>query len=58
MRRFLHNNGLALVTAATFLIIWLGGQTTAGLRTYNAERRQDGQSEVSFAGVSHDGAFR
>ncbi len=50
MRRFLHNNGLALVTATTFLIIWFGGQTTAGLRTYNAERRQDGQSEVSFAG--------
>ncbi len=50
MRRFLHNNGLALVTATTFLIIWFGGQTTAGLRTYNAERRQEGQSEVSFAG--------
>ena len=48
MRRFLRNNGLALVTAATFLVIWLGGQTTAGLRTYNAERRQDGETEVSF----------
>ena len=44
----LRNNGLALVTAATFLVIWFGGQTTAGLRTYNAERRQDDQSEVSF----------
>jgi hypothetical protein len=49
MRTFLRNNSLALVLASTFLAVWLGGQTSAGLRTYNAERRQEGEDEVSFA---------
>ena len=51
MRRFLRNNGLALVTAATFLVIWFGGQTTAGLRTYNAERRQDDRAGLVRASL-------
>jgi hypothetical protein len=49
MRRFLKHNGLTIVIVASFLLLWLVGQTTAGLRTYNAERRQDDQSEISFA---------
>lgn len=49
MRRFFKNNGLSVVVGAAFLIIWLAGQTTAGLRSYNAERRQDDQSQISFA---------
>jgi hypothetical protein len=49
MRRFLRNNSLSIVVVAAFLLIWLVGQTTAGLRTYNAEQRQDGESEISFA---------
>jgi hypothetical protein len=48
MRRFLRNNSLSIALVSSFLLIWLVGQTSAGLRTYNAERRQDGQSEVSF----------
>jgi hypothetical protein len=49
VRRFLRNNGLSVALVGAFLLIWLVGQTTTGLRTYNAERRQDGDTEVSFA---------
>ena len=49
MRRFLRNDGLSLVVVGTFLAIWLIGQTWAGMRTYNGERRDNGNSEVSFA---------
>ncbi|MEO6126575.1 MAG: DUF6766 family protein, partial [Ilumatobacteraceae bacterium] len=49
MKQFLKRNGLGLFVIGVFLAIWLGGQTTAGLRTFNSERRQDGQSEISFA---------
>jgi hypothetical protein len=49
MRRFWKNNSLSIVVVSAFLLIWLVGQTTAGLRTYNAERRQDGETEVGFA---------
>jgi hypothetical protein len=48
VRRFLRNNSLSIALVSVFLLIWLVGQTTAGLRTYNAQRRQDGDSEVSF----------
>jgi hypothetical protein len=48
MRRFLRNNSLSIALVGAFLLIWLAGQTSAGLRTYNAERRQDGDTEVSF----------
>lgn len=50
MRRFVRNNSLGLVVCGAFLLIWLVGQTTAGLHVYNAERRADGQSEI---GVAH-----
>jgi hypothetical protein len=49
VRRFLRANGLSVAIVATFLVIWLAGQTTAGLRTYNSERRLDGESEITFA---------
>jgi hypothetical protein len=39
---------LSIVVITIFLLIWLVGQTTAGHRTYNAERRQDGLSEITF----------
>jgi hypothetical protein len=48
VRRFFRNNSLSVEVVAAFLLIWLVGQTTAGLRTYNAERRQDGEPEVTF----------
>ena len=50
VRRLLRNNGLSIVLVGAFLLIWLGGQTVAGLHTYNAERQQAGVAEVSFAG--------
>ena len=46
--RFLKNNGLSLVVVTAFLGIWLVGQTWAGMRTNNMERREDGESTVTF----------
>jgi hypothetical protein len=48
MRKFARENSLGIAVVTIFLAIWLGGQTTAGLRTYNAEQKQDGQPTVSF----------
>lgn len=47
-RRILCDNGLSIAVVGMFLLIWMAGQTSAGLRTYNAEQRSDGRSEVSF----------
>ena len=58
MRRFLKNNGLSVVLLTAFLVIWLGGQATAGMRVYNAEQLQMGLPTVSFLhylGTSHFG---
>ena len=49
MSRFLRNNGLSVVVVGAFLAIWLIGQSWAGMRTYNEQRREDGESEVTFA---------
>lgn len=48
MRRVLRENGLSVVVIVAFLAIWAGGQTVAGMRTYNSERRLEGESAVSF----------
>lgn len=48
VRHMLRNNSLSIVVVITFLLIWLVGQTTAGLGTYNAEQRRAGHTEVSF----------
>jgi len=58
VRRFFRENGLGITVVAVFLLIWLGGQTSAGLRVYNAERAADGKTPVSFfhyLGTSHFG---
>lgn len=58
VRKFIHDNSLGITVVMIFLAIWLGGQTVAGYRTYNAERRQDGEPAVTFAGyltTSHFG---
>lgn len=49
MRKFVRENSLGIAVVGVFLAIWLGGQTTAGLRTFNAERKQAGEPAVSFA---------
>jgi hypothetical protein len=48
VRRFIRNSGLSIALVSAFLLIWLVGQTTAGMRAYNAERRQAGETAVSF----------
>jgi hypothetical protein len=48
MRNFVRNNSLAIVALAVFLMIWLGGQTVAGMRTYNEEQRDHHEATVSF----------
>jgi hypothetical protein len=48
MRRFLRENGLSIIVLAAFLVIWLAGQTLTGLHTYNAEREQAGERELSI----------
>ena len=49
VKRFLRNNGLGVVLVATFLAIWLAGQTTAGLHVYNQQRLDAGLTTVSWA---------
>jgi len=49
VKRFLRDNGLAIATLGTFLVIWLGGQTWAGHRAYNEEQRSHGERTISFA---------
>jgi hypothetical protein len=47
-RRFIRDNALGITLVVAFLVIWMAGQSTAGLRVYNAERAQDGLSQVSW----------
>ena len=47
-RHLWRDNGLSIVLAASFLAMWLG-QSLAGWRVYNDERRDDGRAAVSFA---------
>ena len=48
MKRFVRNNGLGLVLVATFLVIWLVGQTCAGLRVYNQQRLDAGLPPIGW----------
>lgn len=48
IRRLWRNNGLSFVVVGAFILIWLAGQTVAGVRTYNDEREQQGEEAVSF----------
>ena len=45
---FVKRNSLGIAVVTIFLLLWLVGQTPAGLRTYNAERRANHLSVVSF----------
>ena len=58
LRGFVRRNGLGIVVLTIFVLVWLVGQTSAGLRTFNAEQRENGKAEVSFGqylGTSHFG---
>jgi hypothetical protein len=48
MPGFMRNHSLAIVALTVFLVIWLGGQTVSGMRTYNEEQRDHHESTVSF----------
>ena len=47
MTRLFRENGLSIVAPGDLPGHLAGGQTTAGLNTYNAERRSDGVEELS-----------
>lgn len=47
MPRILRENGLSIVLFGLFAI-FLGGQTIAGLATYNDQREQQGRSRVGY----------
>jgi hypothetical protein len=49
MRRFVREHSLSIVTFVVFLVIWLGGQTWAGHRSFNEEQRAHGDPTVSFS---------
>jgi hypothetical protein len=48
MKRFASEHSLGLVSFGLFLLVWIGGQSVAGHRTYNEEQRDHGGSEISY----------
>ena len=48
MRRFLRERSLSIVMLGAFLVIWLGGVTWSGHRTFNEEQVAHGEPTVSF----------
>src|SRR3989337_826383 len=56
MKRWLKNNSLSLVMGSLFLI-FLSGQSLAGVRHYNEEQIQHGQSEVTYSEYLKSGDF-
>lgn len=58
MRRILKETSLSITVVTVFLLIWIGGQSTAGYRMYNVERTRDGEAPISFVsyfGTAHFG---
>ena len=49
LKRFIHRNALGLVLVTTFLVVWLVGQTTAGLHVYNQQRSDAGLPTVGWS---------
>jgi hypothetical protein len=47
MRRVFRENGLSIVLVSLFLVFWVG-QSVAGHREHNSERRSHGQPEVAY----------
>jgi hypothetical protein len=48
VRRFLRDNALSIVAVGLFLAVWMGGQSVAGMRAYNADQRDHGEASVSY----------
>jgi succinate dehydrogenase hydrophobic anchor subunit len=56
MRRVLRDNGLSLVLFSLFLL-FLVGESLAGLKVQNEERRQHGQPAISYGEFLTSGEF-
>jgi hypothetical protein len=56
MRRFLRENGLSIALFALFLLS-LGGQSIAGRRTFNEDRKEHGQPPVRYVAYLVSGHF-
>ena len=56
LRRFVFENGLALIASALFLVSFVG-QVAAGHATYNADQREHGEPPVGVAEYLTTGAF-
>jgi hypothetical protein len=48
MRRFARDNSLSIVAVGLFLLVWIVGQSWAGMRAYNEEQRDHGEAAVSY----------
>ena len=48
MRRILRDNGLAIVLGLMFILTLFVGQAWSGMRAYNADQMEHGESTVSF----------
>jgi hypothetical protein len=56
MKRWFKNNSLSIVLIVLFFI-FLGGQSWAGLRTYNHEQEEHGQPTVTYGEFITSGDF-
>jgi hypothetical protein len=56
MHRFLHDNGLSLVLAIMFLVLWLA-QSFVGHDEYNQDQQEHGQSAITYSQYLRTGAF-
>ena len=54
--KFLRNNGLSIVLSVLFLA-FLGGQSVAGHRDENEQRRRDGEPPISYSSYLTTGHF-
>ena len=57
MRRFLRDNGLSLTLFFLFFVLFLFGQSVAGHRAYNSERRDHHEETVSYGAYLHTAHF-
>ncbi|MEY2468363.1 MAG: hypothetical protein QOF21_1061 [Actinomycetota bacterium] len=48
MKRILRDNGLSIVLMLMFVLMLVVGQSWSGMRTYNADQVQHGESPVSY----------
>jgi len=56
MKKLLRNNGLSIVLLAMFIAAW-GGQSVAGWRVQNNERREHDQPAIAYTDYLASGAF-